>query len=216
MSAPGTSGARDASEPAVREDAVGPGSTPAPAREQPTGRRVQWVLLALGVLAVFYGLLVMSLRPAALASIAVLAGIAFLVGGLSQLALAADIEGGWRWWAYAGGAVGIIAGILAFVYPGLTLFVLAVLTAWMFVVNGVVRIVNSLARRTHELWWLGLIAGLLELLLGLWAVGSPLREMLLLVNLIGIFLVVLGIDTAVTALATRPVAQPGAGRPAMA
>jgi uncharacterized membrane protein HdeD (DUF308 family) len=49
----------------------------------PTSRQVQWELLALGALAVFYGLLVMSLRPAALASIAVLAGVAFIVGGVA-------------------------------------------------------------------------------------------------------------------------------------
>jgi uncharacterized membrane protein HdeD (DUF308 family) len=89
------------------------------------------------------------------------------------------------------------------VWPDVTLAVLAVITAWMFVVNGVVRIVNSLAHRAQELWWLGLVAGILELLLGLWAVGSPLRQILLLVNLIGIFLVVVGVDAAIAAL-TRP------------
>jgi uncharacterized membrane protein HdeD (DUF308 family) len=134
-------------------------------------------LVVFGLLTVVYGLLVMSLRPAALASVAVLAGIALIVGGVVQLGLAAEVEKGWRWLAYVGGLVGVAAGIAAFVWPALTLFVLALVTAWSLVINGVVRIVDSVAGRARELWWLGLLAGVLELGLGLWAIGSPGREL---------------------------------------
>lgn len=160
--------------------------------------------IALGLLTVLYGLLVMSLRPAALATIAVLAGIALIVGGITQLALANEVERSWRWLAYAGGVVSLIAGITAFVWPALTLLVLAVLLAWSFVIHGVVRIVGAVSGRDRDLWWLGLLAGAVELLLGLWALGAPGREVLLLVNLIGIYLVIAGVDTVVTALAGRP------------
>lgn len=217
MTAPGTSAAEGPADRTVLEPEVGTAQerrdTPPPV---PSSRRqIQWVPLIIGALAVFYGLLVMSLRPGALASIAIFAGVAFIVGGVAQLGMAHNHEGGWRWLAYAGGLIGIAAGVIAFVWPGVTLVVLAVIAAWMFVVNGVVRIVNSLAHRNRELWWLGLIAGIIELLLGMWAVGSPLREVLLLVNLIGIFLVVAGIDAVVTAL-SRPTPQPGPTAPAAA
>jgi uncharacterized membrane protein HdeD (DUF308 family) len=96
--------------------------------------------------------------------------------------------------------VGVAAGIAAFVWPALTLFVLALVTAWSLVINGVVRIVDSVAGRARELWWLGLLAGVLELGLGLWAIGSPGRELLLLVNLIGIYLIIAGVDAIVVAL----------------
>jgi uncharacterized membrane protein HdeD (DUF308 family) len=201
MSAPGTSAAREPDQRTAFRHDGGPAVAPTAGPSARTS--VQWAMLGLGVLAVLYGLLVVSLRPAALASIAVFAGVAFLVGGLVQLALAGGLSGGWRWWGFAGGALGIVAGVLAFVYPGLTLVVLAVLAAWAFVIDGVVRIVNSLTERGRDLWWLSLVAGVAELLLGLWAVGSPVREVFLLVNLIGIYPVVVGVDTAVTAL-TRP------------
>ena len=161
------------------------------------------------MLTVLYGLLVMSLRPAALATIVVFVAIALIVGGIAQIGLADVLDRSWRWAAILSGVVGIVAGVLAFFWPGVTLLVLAVLTAWTFVINGVMRIVASVAERHRDLWWLGLLAGALELLLGLWAIGSPGREVLLLVNLIGIFLVITGIDAMVTALAReRAVSEP--------
>lgn len=162
-----------------------------------------WVLLLLGVLTVLYGLLVMSLRPAALVGVAVFAGIGFLATGLAQFLLAGALDGAWRFIAYAGGAVGVLLGVAAFVWPGPTLYVLAVLTAWMFVVSGLSRVLGTLLGSKRGLWWLGLVFGLFELLLGLWAIGSPVREALLFVNLIGIFLVVAGIDAIVVAVAGR-------------
>jgi uncharacterized membrane protein HdeD (DUF308 family) len=97
-------------------------------------------LVALGLLIVFYGILVISLGPAALAGVAVLALIA---GGIAQIALAGGL--GRRWLGYVGGLVGVAAGVVAFAWPALTL---AVLTAWSLVVDGVVRIVGSVADPT--------------------------------------------------------------------
>ncbi len=162
-------------------------------------------LLVLGLLTIFYGLLVMSLRPAALATIVAFAAIALIVSGIVQIGLSGEMDRSWRWLGFLGGLVGIAAGIAAFVWPGVTLVVLALLAAWSFVVNGVLRIVGSVAGRDRDLWWLGLVVGALELLLGLWAIGSPGRDVLLLVNLIGIFLVVAGVDLMVTAFTrSRP------------
>jgi len=77
--------------------------------------------------------------------------------------------------------------------------VLALVTAWSLVINGVVRIVDSVATRARELWWFGL-AGVVELGLGLWAISSPGRELLLLVNLIGIYVIIAGVDAIVVAV----------------
>ena len=190
------------------------GATPRTTGVAPTGSRQRapsgnWpVLLVLGMLTVFYGLLVISLRPVAVATVAVLAAFAFLIAGAAQLLLGGSLDAQWRWFAYAGGVAAIIAGIAAFAWPGLTLVVLAVITAWAFVVNGLVRLVSTLAQEKGDLWWLGLVVGAAELLLGLWAVGSPGREVLLLVNLIGIFLVVTGVDSIFAAFAARSARRP--------
>jgi uncharacterized membrane protein HdeD (DUF308 family) len=183
-----------------------PGAVAGPPVRAASRARPGWRLagsIVLGLLTVLYGLLVMSLRPAAVVTIAVLAAVALVVGGLTQLVLAGGVERGWRWLVYVGGVVSIAAGIAAFFWPGLTLLVLAVLVAWSLVINGVVRIIGSVTGRHRDLWWLGLLAGAVELLLGLWAIGAPGREVLLLVNLIGIYLVIAGVDAMVTAIAGR-------------
>lgn len=192
-------------EPAETGPATGPVAAggPDPVAGTDPDRSGWWAMLLLGVLTVFYGLLVMSLRPAALASIAVLAGIGFVVAGAVQFLIAGGMDRRWRWVAHVGGAFGIVAGIAAVVWPGPTLLVLAVITAWGFVVNGLSRIIGSLLGAKHGLWWLGLVLGLFELLLGMWAVGSPLREVLLFVNLVGIFLILTGVDAIVMAVGGR-------------
>lgn len=195
---------------------AGPGSTagrhlaPPVADTDPVEGSGWWVLLLLGVLTVFYGLLVMSLRPAALASIVVFTGIGFIVSGVAQFLIAGGVDGGWRWVAYAGGALGIVAGVAAFAWPGPTLYVLAVITAWGFVISGLTRVVGTVLGSKAGLWWLGLGLGLFELLLGVWAIGSPVREVLLFVNLIGIFLIVSGVDAIIVAGAKRPGSRAGA------
>ncbi|WP_170309237.1 DUF308 domain-containing protein [Pseudonocardia hierapolitana] len=186
---------------------VADGATAAVGTAQPeVARQSRWRtvgVVALGLLIVFYGMLVISLRPAALAGVAVLAGIALIAGGVAQIALAGELERRWRWLGYLGGLVGVAAGVAAFAWPALTLAVLAVLTAWSLVVNGVFRIVGSVADRDRELWWVGLLAGAVELVLGSWAVAAPGRELLLMVNLIGIYVIIAGLDTAVSALRDR-------------
>ena len=175
----------------------------AESRETRPSRPAQFAMVLLGLLTVFYGLFVMSLRPAALATVTVFAGVAFIIGGITQLGQAGAVDRSWRWLAYLGGLIGIAAGVAAFVWPNITLIVLAIVTAWALVGSGAVRIVGAVIGGDRDLWWLGLLAGVVELLLGLWAIGSPGRELLLMVNLIGIYLVIVGVDTMVSALAGR-------------
>lgn len=162
-----------------------------------------WVLLVSGIGSILYGLLVMSLRPSALVSIAIFAGVSFLVGGAAQFLLARNLVGGWRALAYVAGALGLVAGIAAFVWPAMTIAVLAIFTAWSLTVSGILRLVGTFAGHRKELWWVGLIAGVVELALGLWAIGSPDRIVLLFINLVGLWLVVVGVDCIVAAFSSR-------------
>ena len=41
-------------------------------------------------------------------------------------------------------------------------------------------------------WWLGLILGVLELLLGIWAAGYPGRSLFVFVNLVGVYAIFYG------------------------
>jgi uncharacterized membrane protein HdeD (DUF308 family) len=177
----------------------GAGST---ATGQIGAMRWWWLFLAAGVAWTLYGMLVLSLRPTTVASLAVLAGIAFIFGGVSQLFTAQRVES-WRWLWYVGGGLGIVAGIVAFAWPGKTLLVIAVFVAWYLAIGGIFSVVSALAGPKRDWWWIGLVVGILQFLLGMWAIGSPGRELLLLVNLVGIAMVMYGVTEIFAAFAVR-------------
>lgn len=164
--------------------------------------KMWWLYLAVGVLWTLYGMLVLSLRPAAVTSLAILAGIAFVLGGISQFMHASRADN-WRWLWVVGGVLGIAAGVATFVWPGKTLFVLSVFVAWYLVLSGIFTLIASLASVRLRMWWAGLILGALEIVLGMWAISSPGREVLLLVNLIGIGMILYGVTEIFAAFSVR-------------
>ena len=86
-----------------------------------------------------------------LAAVAAFVGVAFLFGGLTQLAVASRVES-WRWLFIMGGILGIAAGILTFVWPGLTLYVVAILVAWYLIAFGTIHLVSALAGPKLSYW----------------------------------------------------------------
>ena len=76
-----------------------------------------WLWLVAGILWLILGFIVLSLRPASITACVILISIAFWLGGLTQLALAFVLEGGFRWLAIIGGTLALIAGIVAIVWP---------------------------------------------------------------------------------------------------
>ena len=164
--------------------------------------RLWWLGLVAGIVAVLYGLFVLSLRPGSVTSLAILAGITFIFGGLTQF-LAARRAESWQWLFYLGAVLAIIAGIAAFVWPGRTLYVVAVFVAWYLVLAGILTVVDAFLGPKHEWWWMRILLGALLFILGAWAIGSPGREVLLLVNVIGFYLLLYGFTEIFGAFALR-------------
>jgi len=164
--------------------------------------RLWWIGLVAGIIAVLYGLFVLSLRPNALSSLAILAGITFIFGGLTQFLAARRVES-WQWLFYVGGVLAIAAGIAAFVWPDRTLYVMAVFLAWYLVLGGILTVIDAFLGPKYDWWWLRILLGALLFILGAWAIGSPMREVLLFVNLIGFYLLIYGFTEIFAAFALR-------------
>jgi uncharacterized membrane protein HdeD (DUF308 family) len=78
-------------------------------------------------------------------------------------------------------------GIASFIHPLQTFGILAILIGWWLVVKGTVDIVESVAGRDlMDLWGLALALGIAEVLIGIWAVGSPVRSAWLLILWVGL------------------------------
>jgi uncharacterized membrane protein HdeD (DUF308 family) len=150
-----------------------------------------WLFLLIGILWILFGMFVLSYNVGSLLALAVFAGVTFLMTGITQVMSAGRVHE-WRWLYLVGGALSILAGILAFVWPGRTLLVLAGILAWFLVFKGIVDIVAALSAHGRPYWWLGLILGILELLLGIWAAGYPGRSLFVFVNLVGAYAIFYG------------------------
>jgi uncharacterized membrane protein HdeD (DUF308 family) len=164
--------------------------------------RVWWLYLVTGIAWTIYGMFVLSLRPGSVASLAWFAGFAFIFGGIQQFLIAGRVDS-WRWLFYAGGILGILAGIGAFVWPGITLYVVAVFVAWYLVVGGILSVISAFAGPKRDWWWVGIVVGIAQFVLGVWAVGSPGRQLLLLVNLVGIYMIFFGVSEIFAGFAVR-------------
>ena len=161
-----------------------------------------WWFLVFGVLWTWYGMFVLSYRVGSLAAVAGLVGAAFLLGGITQLAVASRVQS-WRWLFIVGGILGIAAGIGTFVWPDITLYVVSVLVAWYLIVFGVMHLVTALAGPKVGWWWTTLLLGIAELVLGVWAVRSWQQSLLTLVTLVGVWAIFHGVNEIFAAFTLR-------------
>jgi uncharacterized membrane protein HdeD (DUF308 family) len=148
---------------------------------------VWWLFLIFGIIWILFGMFVLSYNVGSLLALALFAGVTFVLTGINQIMAFSRVEGGWRWLFLVGGALSILAGIVAFVWPGRTLLVISVVLAWFLVFKGIVDIVAAFSNHGRPYWWVLLILGILELLLGIWAAGYPGRSLFVFVNVVGIY-----------------------------
>jgi uncharacterized membrane protein HdeD (DUF308 family) len=167
---------------------------------------VWWWFLPLGALWIWFGTFVLSYRVESLAAVAAFVGVAFLGGGISQLVVASRVPT-MRWLSILGGVLGIAAGIVTFAWPGITLYVVSVLVAWYLVAFGIVHLVTALAGPKVSWWWTGLLLGIAELVLGVWAARSWEHSLVTLVTLVGVWAICRGVSEIFAAFTLRQVGK---------
>lgn len=160
------------------------------------------MLLILGILWTGLGMFVLSYRVGSLAVVAVFVGVALLFGGITQLVVASQVHA-WRWLLIVGGVVGVAAGIIAFTWPGVTLYVVSILVAWYLAIFGIVYVLSALAGPQLPWWWTRLLLGIAELVLGVWAVRSWQRSLFTLVTLVGVWAIFYGVEEIFAAFTVR-------------
>lgn len=167
---------------------------------------VSWTYLILGVLWILYGGLVLSYRAGSVAAVAGFVGVALIFGGVADLVVATRVRSG-RWLYMLSGILGIAAGVVTFAWPDITLYVVSVLLAWYLIFSGVVHIVHALANTKLPRWWTGLLLGVAELVLGVWAVHSWQASLLTLMTLVGVWAICHGVNELYAGLTVRQVGK---------
>jgi uncharacterized membrane protein HdeD (DUF308 family) len=165
-----------------------------------------WAFLIAGLLWFLISVIVLQMNLRSVTAVGVLLGVVFLVSAFEEFFVAFVIDS----WAWARALLAIfffIAAIWSFIDPIGTFVAIADALGFLLIFKGTLDLVTSIASQgTNSVWWLGLIAGLLELFLGFWAAQQyfPARASLLLLW-VGFYALFRGISSIVFAFHLRSV-----------
>jgi uncharacterized membrane protein HdeD (DUF308 family) len=156
-----------------------------------------WLLFLRGLAAIAFGVLAFVWPGHTLLALTFIYASFALVDGLFSLGAAIFGQSGGmvpRWWLALVGVIGILAGIVAFTWPGMTALVLLLLIASWAIVTGVLQIIGAiqLRREIKGEWWL-IINGLLAIAFGVILFVHPGAGALAFVWGIGIYAILAGI-----------------------
>jgi uncharacterized membrane protein HdeD (DUF308 family) len=159
--------------------------------------RAWWLFLVTGVLWVVIAFMILAFDTNSVATIGVLVGCVIIFAGVNEFMAIALVDS-WRWVHGVLGVVFVAVGVMALARPFQTFGILALLIGWYLLFKGAFDIVFSIAEhRRLDLWGLMLAAGIAELAIGAWALGSPARSAWLLVLWVGLGALIRGITEIV-------------------
>jgi len=155
-----------------------------------------WLLLLRGIASIVFGVLAFVWPGLTLVALILLWGAYAIADGGIALWAAISGKGGEiapRWWLAIVGIVGLLAGLVAFVSPGLTALVLLMFIAGWAIVIGVLEIWGAiqLRKEIEGEWWL-ILSGLLSIAFGALLFARPGPGALSLVWVIGAFAILHG------------------------
>jgi uncharacterized membrane protein HdeD (DUF308 family) len=163
--------------------------------------RYWWLFVVSGVAWLFAALIIFRFDYTSVGAIAWLFGILAIVSGANELATAAMADSaGWQVVRVLVGLALIAVGVVAFVHPGNTFVALAAVMGFYFVIKGTFDAVSAvLLRATTPAWWLALLVGIAQVLIGFWAAGSWENSAVVLVAWSGALALMRGITELVVA-----------------
>lgn len=147
--------------------------------------RYWWVLLVSGSLWMLLALAILQFNLTSVWSIAILTGIVLVLAAVGEFGVA-FVAPSWKWAHALLGLLFLAGGVVAFAWPHSTFLVLARLISWYLLFLGVFEVVEALALRRTQLWWLRLLAGAATIGIAFWAADSLDRSATVLVLWVGL------------------------------
>jgi uncharacterized membrane protein HdeD (DUF308 family) len=175
--------------------------------------RYWWAVVVRGALAVLFGLIAWIWPEMTVRVLVLLFGFYALVDGL--LSLAAALAGGGaaasrRGWLIFEGVAGVAAGVLTFIWPGVTALALLYLIAFWAIATGVLEVVAAvILRRELRGEWLLALGGIVSVLFGVFLIARPGDGAIAIVWLIGVYAIIFGVALVALGLRLRQLGQRG-------
>lgn len=155
-----------------------------------------WSFYVRGIIAIIIGLTALFLPGITLEILAILIGAFFLVDGVFSIAASLGSKSsGERWRIFIlEGIVGVIIGILTFLWPEVTIMALVLLvSAWAFF-TGILELAASFKlRQVIENEWLLTLSGIISIIFALVLLISPWKAAIVLIWLLGLYAIFFGI-----------------------
>jgi uncharacterized membrane protein HdeD (DUF308 family) len=166
-----------------------------------------WMWLVSGTLWIIAALVVLQFDKASVATVGVIVGLMFLFAAVQQFILVWAADGWVRWVSLFFAVLLLVAGVIAIVNPKNTFAGIADILGFLFLIVATMWIVRSFVdRESHDLWWLGLISGILMLILAFWTSGQFfIEKAYMLLVFAGIWGLMQGVTDIVRAFAARAV-----------
>ena len=155
-----------------------------------------WLLLLRGIAAIAFGVLAFFWPGLTLITLTWLWGAYTLSDGVIDIWAAFNASGddaGSRWWLGLSGIVSILAGLIAFLYTGISTLVLLMFIAVWAVIIGAIQIWGAIALRSvlqHE--WLLILNGALSISFGVILMTRPGAGALAVAWIIGWYAILFG------------------------
>lgn len=171
-----------------------------------------WVWLVFGVLWIFAALVILQFQINSVMLVGIIIGVMFLVAGAQEFFIAAIVES-WKWLWIVFGVFLIIAGIIALINPVGTFVAIAQIFGFLTLLVGAFWIIEAfLTKEANELWWLGLIAGIMMIVMGFWVGGQFfITKAVTLLIFAGIWALFHGITDIIRAFRVKKIGELAAG-----
>jgi uncharacterized membrane protein HdeD (DUF308 family) len=164
-----------------------------------------WAVALRGVLGILFGLVCLVLPGPTILSLVLLFAAYMLVDGafaIVSAVRAARRRHRWGWLAFEG-VTSIIAGLIAMLWPGLTLIAFIVLMAVWAILSGGLMIGAAIRfSPAHGRWWM-VMAGVVSVIYGVLLIVAPLVGALVLTWWLGGYALFFGAALLVVALRLR-------------
>ncbi len=143
--------------------------TQAAAADIKQAAKAWWLFLVTGMLWFIISLVVLRMNDRSITTVGVILGIVFIIGAFNEFLMMGADSTGWKVLHGILGVLFILAGIWAFVQPEEAFWALASVLGFLLLFMGLFEIIAAVAtKEINPLWWLGLIAGILFLVLAFW------------------------------------------------
>jgi uncharacterized membrane protein HdeD (DUF308 family) len=179
------------------------------------GHNWGWIVLR-GVAAVLFGVLAIAWPGITLATLVIVWGAYALAEGVLTLIAAWQVrdEGRPFWSLVVVGLLGIAAGVVTFLWPGITALTLLMIIAVWALIMGIFQIIAAIRlRKVIEREWLLGLSGVASVIFGVLMIISPGAGALAVLSLIAAYAIVFGVLLIVLGFRLRSFAN---GQPATA